>query len=103
MDLEIFWIIVLSLSVILTIIAADISKKKGCNYGIVILLGIFFTPIVALIVALAMSPNSDKIDQKKIDSGDHKRCVNCAEIIKKEAIVCRYCGGKIQNDGQQAV
>jgi heme/copper-type cytochrome/quinol oxidase subunit 4 len=45
MDIQLFWVIVIILSVVLTIIAADIAKKKGCNYGIIILLGVIFTPM----------------------------------------------------------
>lgn len=94
MDIQLFWILILVFSVILTIIAADIAKKKGCNYGIIIVLGVIFTPVIALIVALAMNPNKENIEQKKLSSGTHKKCNDCAEIIKKEANVCRFCGAK---------
>lgn len=46
---------------------------------------------VALIHAIAMSP-TDEVRQKQLAaSGQLRKCPQCAEYVKSEALQCRYC------------
>jgi RNA polymerase subunit RPABC4/transcription elongation factor Spt4 len=37
------------------------------------------------------------IEQEQLESGNARKCPYCAEIIKAEAHVCRFCGRELVN------
>lgn len=48
--------------------------------------------IVALPHALLIRTDRQGLDHKALSDGSLKRCEHCAELIRREARVCRYCG-----------
>ena len=66
-----------------------VSKgRSGCGG---LLLGLLLGP-VGLIIALATKKDEKALEMEKIKSGDNKKCPFCAEVVKKEAVVCKHCG-----------
>ena len=87
MEIFIIWLI---LAVVAGWIAAN---KKRSGFG-VFLLSVLLSPLVGLIVAFAMQPGEIKV------SDPTNRSPHCAEIIKREANVCRYCRLEVAEAGR---
>jgi hypothetical protein len=72
------------------IVSGMVGSGKG-RTGAGWTLGILLGPI-GLIIIFVMPGNVEKAESKAIESGDMRKCPFCAELVKREAIVCKHCG-----------
>jgi hypothetical protein len=75
------------------LIPASIAKGKGRSFGVWWFYGAALF-IVALPHSLLMKSNVAGIERQQLSDG-MKKCFYCAEFIKPDAKVCRYCGRDI--------
>jgi len=85
MEIVIFWLF-------FSIIAGVIASGKARSFFGFFFLSVLLSPLIGIITALVVKPNIKGVEENEIKGGDSKKCPHCAEIIKKEANVCRFCG-----------
>ena len=77
--------------VALCFVAGAIASIKGRSSVGFFFLSLVLSPLIGIIAALIAKPNEEKVEKSKIEEGNSKKCPFCAEIIKAEAKVSRYC------------
>ena len=67
------------------------AAKKGHSRLEWWIFGFLFLP-VAWPASFLIRPTQKVTEQEGLKNGELKRCPECAEVVRREALKCRYCG-----------
>lgn len=84
---------------VLGIIPAAIAQQKGRNFLIWWLYGTLIW-IVALPHSILLRKDQGLIDARALRDGG-KKCPQCAEVVRRDARVCRFCGSDLSASSAQ--
>lgn len=87
MEWIIFWLIG---SVVVGVVAGS-RGRSGFGY---FLLALFLSPLLALILALAL-PRLNDAAGDLIMNKTHVRCPDCREVVRMDARKCKHCGSTL--------
>lgn len=81
----------IGLWIVLTIFAVYYGHKRGQSVIFCLIISVFLSPLIAFIAIALTKPKTEVVEARELKSGKMKRCPHCAELVRKEARVCKHC------------
>jgi uncharacterized OB-fold protein len=87
---------VLALVIAYLLPTANAYSKRHRNRALIAVVNLFFGwTILGWLVCLAWSAGSARDDPAAPSAETHVKCPDCAELVRKEAKVCKHCGCRL--------
>lgn len=77
----------------------NFAERKGLSGPPFFFLSLLLSPLIGLVAVVLATPNKERLEKESLRSGEMRKCFYCAELIRTEAIKCRYCGSEVEPSG----
>jgi hypothetical protein len=67
-------------------------RWKGLPFESGLVISLLLSPVVGFVIGLVKKEDPVQREVQQIANKGLKKCPYCAELVKAEALVCRYCG-----------
>lgn len=71
------------------------ARSRGRSGVGAFFVSLVLSPLIGAIVVALVKPNREVVETREIESGESKRCPKCAELIRADAVKCRFCGSDL--------
>jgi hypothetical protein len=78
--------------IVFSIIVGWFWNFKGLSFGSGLVWSLILSPLIGFVIGLLKEPDRKQQELNQLAGGDVRKCPFCAELIKREAVVCRFCG-----------
>ena len=56
---------------------------------------LLLSPLIGFMIELIRDPSLEIIEARAFDSGKMRKCPDCAELVRAEAVKYRFCGAEL--------
>jgi len=77
-------------------LAGGIAAEKHRSFFGFFFLSLLLTPLFGVIAAACSQKDTAAAEAADIKRGAARKCPYCAEVIRSEATICRFCGRNVR-------
>jgi hypothetical protein len=86
-------------SVLCSMLCGFAGHARGRNFAGWFFLSLFLIGPIALLFVLVLRPLTKNVDLQRLADHELRRCPTCAELVRYEALKCRFCLADLPEEG----
>ena len=90
-----YFLILILVSAGFALLAGWLAAQRGRSAGKFFALSFFCSFLIAVIVLIALPNLKSQVAVAQASDAGHEKCPFCAEMIKSEATICKFCQGAV--------